>query len=196
MKKTTMQNHLEETRQLIAYTYAIKTGSRVDKSLDQITTLNKSTGDLFKVAKKTDKLDKLVGVMFGMYETAEHMIEAILRLDILDNSGEELNPEFDEDEDGSLSIEEIHRMFNINARWFNYLATEIGFVARPEIWHTVDDALNVIKSIDEELYDLAKALKDRDHDEELILLAEDFKKLSTGFGKIYELDLTTNADNW
>lgn len=195
--KTEMEKSLETVRHMIAYSHAIKTGFRVDKSLDQLMALNGPFGEMFKAANDVDKLKPFVNIMLGMYISTEHAIETILSLDILEDSEEQPAAESSEQHENEFSsVEEIHEKLNSNARWFNYLATELGFVAKLEIWHSADDALNAIKAIDEDLYDLVKILKDRDHIKAIEALGDDLENLSAGFSKIYELNLTTNADIW
>ena len=191
--KKEMEKSLETIRHMIAYSHVIKTGFRVDKSLDQLIALNGPSGEMFKAANKVDKLDPFVNIILGMYITTEHAIETILSLDILEDS-EEQPVGSSECENEFPSVEEIHGKLKSNDRWLNYLSTELGFVAKPEIWHSADDALNAIKGIDEDLYDLVKILKNGDHTEAIEALGEDLKDLSVGFGRIYDLDLTTADD--
>ena len=194
--KREMEKSLETVRHMIVYSHAIKTGFRVNKSLDQLMALNGPFGEMFKAANKVDKLKSFVNIMLGMYISTEHAIETILSLDILEDSAAGCSESSEQHENEFSSVEEIHEKLNSNARWFNYLATELGFIAKLEIWHSADDALNAIKGIDEDLYDLVKILKNEDHIEAIEALEKDLKDISAGFGKIYELNLTTNADIW
>ena len=187
-----MQDSLERTRRMITYCYAIENGFRADKTVDSISKLDPELGVAFYAAKSFYNLrPQFAKIYLSMCESTEKMIETLLDLDIFEDS----------DDDKSELISNIDENPNIdtfkvvghfiditgqNAKMFEILALNLRCVCKPERWYSREYALNTIKMIDEDLYNMVNVLIDRGYDEVIDVLIEHFGKLANGFKEIFD----------
>ena len=187
-----MQDSLEKTRELIAYCYTIANNFRVDKTLKIVYKLNPELGIAFRAAGQSSNVSRTIfaEIYLSMCESTEKMIETLLDLDIFEDSDNESESISDIDENPNIDTFDVGQLIDItgqNARMFEMLALNLRYVCKPEGWYSKEYALDTIKMIDEDLYNMVKVLIDRGYDEVIDVLIENLEKLTNGFEAILEM---------
>lgn len=189
--KKDMKSSLKKTREMIAYCYAIENDFRVDKTLDSIYKLDPELGTVFRTAKVYyNSHPQFANIYLSMCESTEKMIETLLDLDIFENSDDKSELISNIDENPNIGPSYIGHFIDIagqNTRMFEMLALNLRCVCKPERWYSREYALNTIKMIDEDLYNMVKVLIDRGYDEAIDVLIKHLEKLTNSFKEIFEM---------
>ena len=188
ISKKDMQDSLEKTREMIEYCYAIANNFRVDKTLNNVYRLNPELGIAFRAAGCN--ASQVAKIYLSMCESTEKMIETLLDLDIFEDSDDKSELISNIDENPNIDTFKVVGHFiditGQNAKMFEILALNLRCVCKPEGWYSREYALNTIKMIDEDLYNMVNVLIDRGYDEVIDVLIEHFGKLANGFKEIFD----------
>lgn len=192
ISKKEMQDSLKKTREMIAYCYAIENNFRVDKTLDIIYKLDPELGRAFREAGQLSQVSRteFAKIYLSMCESTEKMIETLLDLDIFEDSDDKSESINDIDENPNIDTFDVGQFIDIagqNARTFEILALNLRHICEPEGRYSRFIPLNIIKMIDEDLYNMVKVLIDRGYGKVIGALIKTLENLSTGFKGIFEI---------